>query len=72
VGSTSAASPYDIGDISDGMTSIGAEVQMKTVEEVSVDKDLKIVCGPCYMMEADIVQVNKNAEQVVDAVASML
>jgi enhancing lycopene biosynthesis protein 2 len=65
VGTTSAPSPYDIAAISQGMESIGAVAEMKTVREIAVDEKLKIVTAPCYMMEATIVDVYENTRQAI-------
>jgi len=66
VGSTDAPSPYEIAAISEGMSKIGAEPEMKTKKEISVDAALKIICAPCYMMEANIVDVYENTKQAID------
>lgn len=71
VGSLAEKSPYEIDAISKGMESIGSKVLMKTVDEVSVDKDNKIICAPCYMMEADILQVRDNIRKAVDALQDL-
>lgn len=68
VGSTAMPSPYEIGAISEGVNSTGAVAEMKTVEEISIDADLKIVCAPCYMMEATITEVHKNITTAVKEV----
>lgn len=60
VGSTEAASPYDIEGISEGMNDIGAMASMATIDEVIVDQTNRIVTAPCYMMEASILQVREN------------
>lgn len=65
VGSTAEPSPYDIGAISEGMESIGAVAEMKTVREIAVDEELKIITAPCYMMEANIVEVYENTRQAI-------
>ncbi len=65
VGTTQAASPYNIQEINDGMKSIGSFPQLKTVEEIAVDQQYKIVTAPCYMMEANIVQIRNNVKQTV-------
>ncbi len=65
VGTTAAASPYDIAAISNGMKSLGATAEMKTVHQVAVDYNLKIVTAPCYMMEATIVDVYENTKQAI-------
>jgi len=71
VGSDQAASPYDIQAISDGMASIGAKPQMKTIQEIHVDEALPIVTAPCYMMEASISEVRQNAFAAVEAVVAL-
>jgi enhancing lycopene biosynthesis protein 2 len=65
VGTTQEPSPYDINAISEGMESLGAVAEMKTVREVAVDETLKIVTAPCYMMEANIVDVYENTRQAI-------
>lgn len=68
VGSTQEPSPYDIGAISEGVNATGAQSEMKTVTEVAIDDELKIVTAPCYMMEASITQVRDNIAQAVKEV----
>ena len=67
IGTTSEKSPYEIEAISSGMRSIGVNAEMKTVREISIDKTNKIICAPCYMMEADILEVRQNISQAVQA-----
>lgn len=71
VGSTAEKSPYEIDAISQGMQSIGATTEMKTVREISVDENLKIVCAPCYMMDASIVDVFENTKMAIDKLVAM-
>lgn len=71
VGTTAAPSPYEIKAISQGMESIGAVAEMKTVHEVAIDKNLKIVTAPCYMMEASIVDVYENTRMAIDELIKM-
>lgn len=68
VGTTSEGSPYDIGSISQGIQTTGAVSEMKSVREISVDEDLKIVTAPCYMMDASITEVRQNIAQAVNEV----
>jgi enhancing lycopene biosynthesis protein 2 len=72
VGTTEEKSPYDIEAISDGMENIGAIAQMKTVKEINIDFDNRIITAPCYMMEANIVEVKNNIEQAIKAMFKML
>ncbi len=67
VGSTTEKSPYEIAAISEGINSVGAVAEMKTVKEINVDKKLKIITAPCYMMEASITEVYDNIVQAVEA-----
>ena len=71
VGSTSEASPYEIEAISQGINSTGAVAEMKTVKEVLVDRDLKIITAPCYMMEASITEVFENIQSAVKELAAL-
>lgn len=71
VGTTEEASPYDIAAISAGMESIGQVAEMASVREVAVDKDLKIITAPCYMMEASIVEVRENIKLAIEKLISL-
>jgi enhancing lycopene biosynthesis protein 2 len=72
VGTTEAPSPYEIDAISQGMEKTGATAVMKTIEEISVDEKNKIVTAPCYMMEADILQVRNNVQKAIDALVKLV
>ncbi|MCT4624567.1 MAG: isoprenoid biosynthesis glyoxalase ElbB [Schleiferiaceae bacterium] len=71
VGSTAEASPYEIGAISEGMNSIGAITEMKTVKEVLIDTQNRIITAPCYMMEASITEVHDNIQDAIKAMNSL-
>jgi len=72
VGTTDAASPYDIAAVSQGIEKAGAIPVMKTIKEISVDEKNKIVTAPCYMMEADILQVRENIKHAVEALVRLI
>lgn len=72
VGTTEEKSPYDIKGISEGIESLGAKVEMKTVEEVTVDSINKIISTPCYMMEAEVHQIYTGIEKAIDELKAML
>lgn len=59
VGTTKSTSPYDIAAISQGIEKTGAVASMKAVNEISFDAPNRIITSPCYMMEADIVQIHE-------------
>lgn len=65
VGSTKAESPYDIEAISNGMEAVGAKTEMKTVSELSIDSNLKIVSSPCYMMDASVLEVREGIQKAI-------
>jgi len=72
VGTTEAASPYEIAAISAGMEKTGAVAEMKTIHEILIDKTNKIITAPCYMMEANIVEVRNNIKQSIDAMFGLV
>ncbi len=65
VGSTSENSPYPIAEISNQMEGLGAKPAMKTVHEIAIDEKNRIICAPCYMMEANILQVYNNIKMAI-------
>lgn len=71
VGSTAAPSPYDIAAISAGMERLGSKVAMRTVQQIEVDVQHKIVTAPCYMMEARINDIRLNTKQLVEALLKL-
>ena len=72
VGSTEAASPYEIDAISAGMEKTGATAVMKEVTEIMIDESNKIVTAPCYMMEATISQIRNNIKMAVDQTIELI
>ena len=66
LGTDQEPSPYDIPAFNAGIESIGAVAEMKTLREVMVDQEHLIVTAPCYMMEATISDIRKNAKQAVE------
>lgn len=71
VGTTELSSPYDILAISEAVNSIGAQSVMKSVVEISTDVNNKIICAPCYMMEANIADVKKNIDIAIEAIIAL-
>lgn len=72
VGNTKDKSPYDIAAISAGMENAGAIAEMRQIDEIMMDKELKIITAPCYMMEGTIVDVHKNVKQAIYALFNMI
>jgi enhancing lycopene biosynthesis protein 2 len=71
VGSTAEKSPYDIAAISAGMEKAGAVAELKTVREIAVDAQHKIVSAPCYMMDASIREIRENVKQAIDKLVEL-
>lgn len=72
VGTTQAASPYEIAAIVSGIEKVGAVHVPKTVQEIAIDTQNKIITAPCYMMEASLLDVRNNIKQAVEALSEML
>lgn len=72
VGTTDKKSPYDIQAISQGMEKTGALVEKRSIEEISIDTQLKIITAPCYMMEGDIVEVHANVKQAIKTLFDLI
>lgn len=66
LGSDQEPSPYDIPGFNAGIESVGAVASMKTIREIQVDQANKIITAPCYMMEADILEIRNNVRQAVE------
>jgi enhancing lycopene biosynthesis protein 2 len=71
IGSDKEASPYDITAFTGGLESTGATTTMKTVREILIDKENKIITAPCYMMEASILDIRKNIRSAVEALRDL-
>ena len=56
----------------DALESLGAKHVYATHGEVVVDPDHSLVTTPCYMLDANIVQIAEGAENVVDAMIKMM
>ncbi|MFI5204610.1 MAG: isoprenoid biosynthesis glyoxalase ElbB [Flavobacteriales bacterium] len=72
VGTTDEKSPYDIKAVSQGLTAAGSVAVMKSVREIQIDTENKIISAPCYMMEATIDAVYANTQQAINALFSFL
>jgi len=72
IGSDQEGSPYDIQGFSSGLEATGAKTEMKTVREILIDPTNKIITAPCYMMDADILDVRKNVRSAVEALRDLV
>jgi enhancing lycopene biosynthesis protein 2 len=71
LGSDQESSPYDIPGFNAGIESVGAKAEMKTIKEILIDSENKIVTAPCYMMDANILEIRNNVKQAIEATVSL-
>ncbi len=72
IGSTNEDSPYDILGFQEGIKQTGAAIHDKNVREILIDHDNKIVCAPCYMMDASILDVRLNVQSALLALKQLV
>jgi len=72
IGSDKESSPYDIKGFSDGLEKLGVKTEMKTIHEISIDHQNKIITAPCYMMDASITEIRDNIRLALDALGEFL
>jgi enhancing lycopene biosynthesis protein 2 len=60
------------GDDARNLEKIGGNHQVTTHEEVVVDENLKLVTGPCYMLDATVGQIMRGADAVVAKLKSLM
>ena len=71
MGSDKEPSPYDIKGFSSGLEKTGMKTEMRSIREITVDYDNKIITAPCYMMDANIVEIRKNIRSAVEALRDL-
>ena len=72
IGTDKENSPYDIQGFSAGLQKVGASTKMKSIREILVDTENKIVTAPCYMMDASILDVRKNIRSAIEALRDLI
>jgi enhancing lycopene biosynthesis protein 2 len=72
IGSDLEKSPYDIPSFNQGLEKTGAHAEMKTVREIMVDIENKIITAPCYMMDATILEIRNNIKQAIEALKDLI
>jgi enhancing lycopene biosynthesis protein 2 len=71
-GSSAEPSPYDIHGFNAGLEQTGAVAAERTIREVLVDPANRIICAPCYMMEARITEIHANIKQALRALNELI
>ncbi len=59
-------------DVSGAIEALGCQHTLTTHGEITVDEKAKIVTSPCYMLDANIVQIAEGAENTVKAVLELV
>jgi enhancing lycopene biosynthesis protein 2 len=72
LGSSSEPSPYDIHGFNAGLEQTGAVTEERTIREVLIDPVNRIICAPCYMMNARITEIYANINQAMVALNEIL
>ena len=72
IGTDNEKSPYDIKAFNSGIESVGAITEMKSIREIQIDKENKIVTAPCYMMDANIKEIRENIQDAIEALYSLV
>jgi enhancing lycopene biosynthesis protein 2 len=72
LGTSTEPSPYDIGSFNSGLESVGAKTEMKSVREILIDTENKIITAPCYMMETNIKEIRENIQNAIEALKSLV
>ncbi len=72
IGSTSAASPYNISDFQEGLQAKGAQTPNCSIQEICIDASNRIITAPCYMLEASLPALQQNICQAMAALKQLL
>lgn len=72
VGSVGEKSEYNIFEIKEALSSLGSQVEDRSIREILYDDELKIISAPCYMMEGTIDQIYRNTKMAIDKLKSVL
>jgi len=72
IGSDHEDSPYDIAAFSNGLVATGAKTEMKSVREITIDTENKIVSAPCYMMDASISEIHMNIRKAIESLRDLI
>jgi enhancing lycopene biosynthesis protein 2 len=65
LGNSADSSPYNINDFHASLKATGAKTFEKNIEGIQIDE--KLVSAPCYMIEANILEIRNNIKQAIEA-----
>ena len=72
IGSSAEDSPYEIPMFEVGLQATGAKTEEKTICEILVDRENKVITAPCYMMEASVLEIRNNIKQAIEALKELM
>ncbi len=72
IGSSQENSPYEIPIFEVGLQATGAKTTEKTIREILVDRENKVISAPCYMMEATVLEIRNNIKQAIEALKELM
>jgi enhancing lycopene biosynthesis protein 2 len=72
IGSSAESSPYEIPMFEVGLQATGAKTEEKTIREILVDYENKVITAPCYMMEASVLEIRNNIKQAIEALKELI
>ena len=72
LGTTKENSPFDIASFHEGVVRNGSTTEEKNIKEILIDYDNKIICAPCYMLEASMLDVRLNIQAALLALKELL
>jgi enhancing lycopene biosynthesis protein 2 len=72
IGSTTGDSEYDIAAFQAGLQVAGVDTENKSITEISIDYENRIVSAPCYMMETNLIDLRNNIKMAIKATVSLM
>jgi len=71
LGNTTDKSPYEIDGFHVGVQKTGSKTEERTLKEVLIDKENKIITAPCYMMDASILEIRGNIKLAIEELVKL-
>ena len=63
---------YNIVEIHKAISSVGATAINKSIKEICIDENLRIISAPCYMMDAKVDEIYANTKMAIDKLSDFL
>ena len=72
LGTAFEKSEYNIVEIHEAISSVGATAIDKSIKEICIDENLRIISAPCYMMDAKVDEIYANTKMAIDKLSDFL